>query len=67
MASLNKSSVVGVPINLVNSEFSNPHGLQFAQTAQQMNETFLSGKRLYCPQITTIGAHQYIDLFWSEE
>lgn len=67
MACLNKSSVVGIPLNLVNTEFSNPHGLMFSQTAEQMNRAFLDGKRLNCPPTVTSGAHQYIDLFWSEE
>lgn len=64
MSCLNKSSVVGVPINLVNTEFSNPHGQSFYQNPQEMNKRFLNMEKLYFDVQQINGAHQYVDLLW---
>lgn len=67
MACLDKSSVVGCCINRVQNEFQNAAGLIFHQDPKEMNEKFMSGLRLYCPQVQIFGAHQEIELFWSKE
>jgi hypothetical protein len=66
MACLDKSSVVGCCINRVQNEFQNAAGVLFAQDPKEMNEKFVGGLRLYCPQVQVVGAHQEIDLFWSK-
>jgi len=62
-----QSCYVSLPINRVNSEFSNRAGLEHPVSEQDLLEKFLSGQRLDIDGIVTsqpTGPHQEYPLVW---
>lgn len=68
MACLEKSCVVGIPVNRVQETCTNKAGFFFNNPPEKLNEEFLKGKRLSLEKMdfdTIIGCHQEIKLIWT--
>ncbi len=67
MGCFNTSIVINTPINRVQETCTNTAGVFFGDSAERLNEEFLSGKKLSLTQMdfsTVIGVHQEIKLKW---
>lgn len=64
MESYNKSKLVGIPVNVVQSVFPNKNGEKFGLSAHNLNEKFINGVYidlgLMCFE-SVVGAHQEIE------
>lgn len=60
-----QSSLVNVPVNLVNIDFKNPHGLEYMQDQKTLNDKYLDGYRIVFDKINLSnvnGTHQEFEL-----
>lgn len=65
MSAHRQSSLVGIPINRVNTTTPNRHGELHPRSVEELNEQYLEGKRIYLRTLDVsniVGAHQEMEL-----